>query len=80
MQSVVTSRPPAQFFLSRARRSAVLCLLLAMVTLAFYNPIVHNQFTNLDDDSYILDNSHVRAGLTWDPLESTCRHASLSIL
>jgi Tfp pilus assembly protein PilF len=69
MQSVVTSRPPAQFFLSRARRSMVLCLLLAMVTLAFYNPIVHNQFTNLDDDSYILDNSHVRAGLTWDTVK-----------
>lgn len=69
MQTAMTSHPPGQFFRSRARRSTVLCLFLAMATLAFYNPIVHNQFTNLDDDSYILDNSHVRAGLTWDTVK-----------
>jgi Flp pilus assembly protein TadD len=40
-----------------------------MVTLAFYNPIAHNGFTNLDDDIYILDNAHVRAGLTWDTVK-----------
>ena len=40
-----------------------------LVTLAFYNPIVHNGFTNLDDDIYILDNAHVRAGLTWDTVK-----------
>jgi Tfp pilus assembly protein PilF len=42
---------------------------LALLTLAVYNPIVHNQFTNFDDDSYILDNTHVRAGLTWDTVK-----------
>jgi tetratricopeptide (TPR) repeat protein len=46
-------------------RSTVLCLLLALVTLAVYNPVAHNGFTNLDDDIYILDNARVRAGLTW---------------
>jgi tetratricopeptide (TPR) repeat protein len=46
-----------------------LCLLLALVTLAFYNPIVHNAFTNLDDDIYILNNAHVRAGLTWNTVK-----------
>ena len=50
-------------------RSTVLCLALALVTLAFYNPIVHHEFTNLDDDIYILDNAHVRAGLTWDTVK-----------
>jgi Flp pilus assembly protein TadD len=42
---------------------------LVTVTLAFYNPIAHNGFTNLDDDIYILDNAHVRAGLTWNTVK-----------
>jgi protein O-mannosyl-transferase len=50
-------------------RRTVLCLLLALVTLAVYNPVAHNGFTNLDDDIYILDNAHVRAGLTWDTVK-----------
>jgi tetratricopeptide (TPR) repeat protein len=37
--------------------------------LAFYNPIVHNDFTNFDDNYYITDNTHVRAGLTWDTVK-----------
>ena len=62
------SRPPAHW-LSSDKRSAALCLLLVTVTLVFYNPIAHNGFTNLDDDIYILDNAHVRAGLTWDTVK-----------
>jgi hypothetical protein len=54
---------------SNARRSAVLCLLLALVTLAFYNPVVRNKFLNFDDDDYIADNDHVRQGLTWDTVK-----------
>jgi Tfp pilus assembly protein PilF len=46
-----------------------LCLLLALGTLAFYNPIVRNGFTNFDDDIYILNNAHVRAGLTWETVQ-----------
>jgi Flp pilus assembly protein TadD len=42
---------------------------LVLLTLAFYNPIVHNGFTNFDDNSYITDNAHVRAGLTWDTVK-----------
>ena len=51
------------------RQSAVLCLVLVLVTLAFYNPIFHHDFVNLDDDVYILDNAHVRAGLTWNTVK-----------
>jgi tetratricopeptide (TPR) repeat protein len=66
----MASRPPARGFISRQRRrSTFLCLLLALVTLALYNPILHNAFTNLDDDVYILDNAHVRAGLTWNTVK-----------
>jgi tetratricopeptide (TPR) repeat protein len=50
-------------------RSAFWCLVLVLVTLAFYNPIFHHQFTNLDDDIYILDNAHVRAGVTWSTVK-----------
>ncbi len=46
-----------------------MCLLLALLTLAFYNPIVHNGFTNFDDNGYITDNPHVRQGLTWDTVK-----------
>lgn len=42
------------------------CLLLALLTLAFYNPVIHNGFTNFDDDFYIVHNPRVQSGLTWD--------------
>src|SRR5579863_3589798 len=64
-QPSVVSTPPSRLFLSREKQSTVLCLLLAVLTLAFYNPVVHNDFTNFDDNFYITDNAHVRAGLTW---------------
>ncbi|MGB6384161.1 MAG: tetratricopeptide repeat protein [Terriglobales bacterium] len=43
----------------------MLCLLLTVVVLVFYNPVIHNGFLNYDDDGYITANPHVRAGLTW---------------
>jgi protein O-mannosyl-transferase len=47
----------------------ILCLLLVAATLAFYNPIIHNQFIDFDDSSYILKNSWVQGGLTWDTVK-----------
>lgn len=38
-------------------------------TLAFYNPIIHNQFIDFDDSAYILKNPHVQSGLTPDTLK-----------
>jgi protein O-mannosyl-transferase len=52
-------------FGSPEKRKVVLCLLLAMVTLGFYNPVAHSGFVFLDDVPYILSNPPVRAGLTW---------------
>ena len=66
---VVVSRPPSSLLISREKRNTVLCLVLVLLTLAFYNPIVHNRFTNLDDKVYVTDNAHVRAGLTWDTVK-----------
>ena len=51
------------------RRSLVWCLVLTAIVLAAYNPITHNSFVNYDDEGYILDNPHVRAGLTWDTVK-----------
>src|SRR5215469_8568727 len=55
--------------ISRGGRTAVLCLLLVLVTVAFYEPVIHNGFTNFDDIYYILKNPHVQAGLTWDTVK-----------
>jgi tetratricopeptide (TPR) repeat protein len=65
----VVSRPPSHSLTSQEKRSTVLCLLLVLLTLAFYNPIVHNGFTNFDDNGYITENAHVRAGLTWNTVK-----------
>ena len=40
-----------------------------LATLALYNPVVHNGFTNLDDDFYVTHNPHVIAGLTWSTVK-----------
>src|SRR5271169_1105440 len=52
-------------FTSPEKRNSVLCLLLAVVTLALYNPVNRHPFVNYDDDRYVTENPHVRAGLTW---------------
>ncbi|HKM86641.1 MAG TPA: tetratricopeptide repeat protein [Terriglobales bacterium] len=47
------------------KRTLLLCLLLTAVVLGSYSPVAHNGFLNYDDDTYITNNPHVRAGLTW---------------
>ena len=51
------------------KRTVIFCLLLVAATLAFYNPIVRNGFTDFDDSVYVLTNSQVQAGLTWDTVK-----------
>jgi tetratricopeptide (TPR) repeat protein len=51
--------------LTKNRLFAVLCLALALVTLALYWPITRNGFVNFDDDQYVVGNMHVTTGLTW---------------
>ena len=41
-----------------------MCLLLAVITLALYNPVNRHPFVNYDDDRYVTENPHVRQGLT----------------
>jgi len=51
-------------FSSARKRSAVLSLLLVLITLAFYNGVIHNAFINVDDNGYVTENEHIHAGLT----------------
>jgi Flp pilus assembly protein TadD len=49
-----------------AKRNWILCLLLAIGTFALYSPVLGHPFIfNYDDDTYVLNNPHVSAGLTW---------------
>lgn len=54
-----------EFFNSPGKRTAVLALLLFLLTLVAYNPITQNGFVGFDDPSYITNNRHVQAGLSW---------------
>jgi Tfp pilus assembly protein PilF len=55
----------SSIFESPQKQRLVVCLLLVLATIALYNPAGHAPFLNYDDDYYIVQNSHVRAGLTW---------------
>ncbi len=48
-----------------AKNRAIACLLLAVATLACYNPVAHCGFVYSDDIAYVTRNPQVRAGLTW---------------
>src|ERR1700683_966963 len=66
MLSLATNEGP---FSSPERRNLVLGLLLVIATLALYNPVTHHPFVNFDDDRYVTDNVHVRAGLHWETVK-----------
>jgi protein O-mannosyl-transferase len=53
---------------SPEKRPIILCLLLVVATLALYNSVSHYPFVNFDDNHYVTENLHVRAGLTWDTI------------
>ncbi len=55
-------------FASPEKRTFVLALLLVLFTLVLYNPANHFSFINYDDNHYVYENPHVRAGLTWGTL------------
>jgi len=42
----------------------LICVALVLATIIAFEPVRHNEFIGLDDDLYIVDNSHVKAGLT----------------
>lgn len=46
------------------RQTLLLCLALMMAVCACYAPVVHNEYLNYDDNKYVTDNPHLKAGLT----------------
>ncbi|MGA7557825.1 MAG: tetratricopeptide repeat protein [Terriglobales bacterium] len=52
-------------FPSPGQQTLLSCLVLAAVVFVCYSPVRQNGFLNYDDESYITNNAHVRAGLSW---------------
>jgi tetratricopeptide (TPR) repeat protein len=46
-------------------RNVATCLLIIGVVAALYAPAFGNPFSDYDDDYYVTENPHVRAGLSW---------------
>ena len=46
-----------------------ICLALALGTFAVYWPVIHFDFVNYDDPTYITQNPPVRAGFTLDSVK-----------
>jgi Flp pilus assembly protein TadD len=63
-----------RFGTSRIGRHHILLLglLLAAGTLTLYFPVSHHPFLNYDDDEYVTDNAHVKAGLSADTVAWAC--------
>src|ERR1039457_5145369 len=47
------------------RRTALLCLMLVLVTAAIYWPVHQFDFLQCDDPDYVTANSHVQSGVSW---------------
>lgn len=50
------------------RSALVFGLLLVVGTLALYNQVRNHDFINYDDKDYVINNSHVTGGLTWETI------------
>ncbi len=59
------------------RIKVLIGLALGLITLAVYLPAIHHEFLDYDDQEYVAENPHVRAGLTWQGVVWTFgQHAS----
>lgn len=60
------------------KQKLILCILLAITTLAVYSPIIRAPFLNYDDALHVTENAHVRAGLTWSTVQWAFRSSETS--
>jgi tetratricopeptide (TPR) repeat protein len=51
--------------LSSHRRTSLICLFLAGITVVLFWPLTGHDFVSYDDGIYIIDNQHVNTGLSW---------------
>ena len=61
-------KSPVELCSRENRQSILVCLLLAMVTLAAFWPVRLNDFIYYDDQDYVTANPHVQRGLSWEGL------------
>ena len=61
--------PRGKFFSDPRHLTAVLSLLIFLLTLIVYNPVLRNGFVSFDDPEYITANPHITAGLSWDTVK-----------
>lgn len=61
-----TAPKSSELFSSPGKRTFILSLALVLLTVLAYLPVRNNAFINFDDNQYITENAHVKAGLSWD--------------
>ena len=47
----------------------VLCVLVAAATTALYSPVIGHSFLVFDDRDYVVANSHIHDGLSWNTIK-----------
>jgi len=55
--------------LAGKKLNIVLCVLIAGVTIALYSPVIGHSFVVLDDHDYVVANSHIHGGLSWNTIK-----------
>ncbi len=56
-------------FLAGKKLNAILCVLLAAVTIALYSPVLGYSFLVYDDFDYVTANPHIHGGLGWSTIK-----------
>ncbi len=56
-------------FLTRAKLTTVLCVLLAALIIALYSPVIGYPFVKWDDEVYVTANPHIQNGLEWSTIQ-----------
>src|SRR2546428_13618744 len=66
LDTEIAERPvEAPRWLEKLRSPPLICILLAVLTLAAFLPVIWNDFVNYDDPDYVTANAHVQSGLKW---------------
>ena len=70
-ESQSSASPPSQFRKAETPREWTLLVVLGLVTVTMllYQPALHNFFLNYDDPLYVVENTHVLRGLSWESVE-----------
>ncbi len=56
-------------FLAGKTLNIILCVALALATIAFYSPVSGHGFLKFDDQDYVTANIHIHGGLAWSTIK-----------